>query len=302
VYVCRERVERRKKVGVWTFDSFPLFSGDCSSVGLCSLIALSLLDSSYRAMVLSRLCLRSRSFSSSASASAPTAIDLSSTSSPFLDLSRFPPSLLRSLSIAPTDFIIYPDLLDEREQQILLSASLQKLDNVCSESRRARREWKRRQGRDGLRDMGGLLPEEAYAFQREHFDGVIEWYREATVSSWPEPKHSTREELERVLAKIYGVFPAESDEGAEPNTDGLDTPPRIIAHALHLASNGYIDPHVDNVEASGSVIAGVSLGSERVMHMQAVEDASKDAGGGTRKEIDGAFSFLLSPGSLYLQR
>jgi alkylated DNA repair protein alkB homolog 7 len=66
-------------------------------------------------------------------------------------------------------------------------------------------------------------------------------------------------------------------------------------HLLHLASNGEILPHVDNIGASGSWILGVSLGSERILRMESVEN-----------DVDGVprcmFDVLLSSGSVYTQK
>ncbi|CAG8721552.1 12436_t:CDS:2, partial [Ambispora leptoticha] len=61
-------------------------------------------------------------------------------------------------------------------------------------------------------------------------------------------------------------------------------------HILELAEWGGIRPHVDNIEYSGKVIMGVSLISSAVMIFRHVDDPSC------------AFSVLLEPGSLYIQR
>jgi alkylated DNA repair protein alkB family protein 7 len=61
-------------------------------------------------------------------------------------------------------------------------------------------------------------------------------------------------------------------------------------HILHLASNGEILPHIDNLQASGTWILGVSLGAERIMRME---------GTGGNENV---FDVLLPSGSVYLQR
>jgi alkylated DNA repair protein alkB homolog 7 len=58
--------------------------------------------------------------------------------------------------------------------------------------------------------------------------------------------------------------------------------------ALHLSGKGEILPHIDNVDASGSTIMGVSLGAARVLRL---ED-----GHGT------VWDQTLEPGSCYIQR
>lgn len=66
-------------------------------------------------------------------------------------------------------------------------------------------------------------------------------------------------------------------------------------HLLHLASDGEILPHVDNIGASGSWILGVSLGSERVLRMESVEN--------DMNEIPKCmFDVSLSSGSVYIQK
>jgi alkylated DNA repair protein alkB homolog 7 len=60
---------------------------------------------------------------------------------------------------------------------------------------------------------------------------------------------------------------------------------------LHLSTVGEILPHVDNVEASGPHILGVSLGATRIMRMD-----SKVQGAGL------GFDVLLPSGSVYVQR
>jgi hypothetical protein len=62
----------------------------------------------------------------------------------------------------------------------------------------------------------------------------------------------------------------------------------LQTHVLHLATDGEILPHVDNLDASGSIILGVSLGSPRLL----------------RLEIDSGevYEHLLEPGSCYIQR
>ena len=66
-------------------------------------------------------------------------------------------------------------------------------------------------------------------------------------------------------------------------------------HLLHLATDGEIRPHVDNTDASGSWILGVSLGSNRVLRMESVESDSDCSARHT-------FDLTLPSGSVYIQR
>ncbi len=110
-----------------------------------------------------------------------------------------------------------------------------------------------------------------------------------------------------ILERIYGLLspdPAASvtqsvwDTSVPAGAPRPDTPTpfqqplRTTAHALHLASDGWIAPHVDNVEASGSVIVGVSLGAERIMRLERE---------GTPGEPEG-WEVLLPSGSVYVQQ
>ena len=97
-------------------------------------------------------------------------------------------------------------------------------------------------------------------------------FRETHVSFWPDQPL-----LDSVLLRLRGLLPPNLQTG-------------IQTHILHLASNGHILPHVDNTEASGSWIASVSLGGERVLRMNNESDKAK------------SFDILLPSGSVYVQR
>ena len=76
----------------------------------------------------------------------------------------------------------------------------------------------------------------------------------------------------------------------------LDRLKRIVpnvktqTHILHLSSTGEILPHIDNTEAFGPWILGVSLGSPRVLRLERA-DASTDY-----------CDVLLPSGSVYVHR
>jgi alkylated DNA repair protein alkB family protein 7 len=104
-----------------------------------------------------------------------------------------------------------------------------------------------------------------------HYDGVIRHFREMHVTSWPE---SDVPGLPPLIERLQKLCPT-------PDTQ---------THILHLASNGEILPHVDNLQASGNWILGVSLGAERIMRMESTDGS------------DDSFDVLLPSGSVYLQR
>lgn len=102
-----------------------------------------------------------------------------------------------------------------------------------------------------------------------HYDGVIRHFREMHVTSWPDVLG-----LSSLVDRLRSLCPT-------PDTQ---------THILHLASNGEILPHVDNPDASGSWILGVSLGAERIMRMEDLKDS------------DVSYDVLLPSGSVYLQK
>ncbi|KAF5391773.1 hypothetical protein D9757_001802 [Collybiopsis confluens] len=192
--------------------------------------------------------------------------------------------LIASLVNASKDFRFIPDYFSKSEQKLLLDASLLKLD--ASGSRRFQR---RRQARLERSERSGFLPDEYYEFievyprssnksccyfdiqaRKGHYDGVIHNYREALLNSWPLAEIPT---LSPVLNRLHSLLPSQN----------------IQTHLLHLASDGEILPHVDNVDASGRWILGVSLGSERILRLEKCENSEE------------AVEIPLPPGSVYLQ-
>ncbi|TCD66682.1 hypothetical protein EIP91_001036 [Steccherinum ochraceum] len=89
------------------------------------------------------------------------------------------------------------------------------------------------------------------------------------VSAWPDVPG-----LEPLLERLRSLHPQEPTQ----------------THILHLASDGEILPHVDNIEASGSWILGVSLGATRTMRLRNTQDAQD------------TFECELPSGSVYLQK
>ncbi|KAG0705345.1 hypothetical protein DFH29DRAFT_293496 [Suillus ampliporus] len=91
------------------------------------------------------------------------------------------------------------------------------------------------------------------------------------LSSWPEDENPG---LSFILARLRGLYPTSN----------------IQTHLLHLSSVGEILRHVDNIEASGTWILGVSLGAARVLRMESTSNP------------EDFFEVLLTSGSVYLQR
>ncbi|KAF8889760.1 hypothetical protein CPB84DRAFT_1683817 [Gymnopilus junonius] len=179
----------------------------------------------------------------------------------------------------PQGFIFWPKYFSMAEQRTLLAASLHKLDtSEMRHMRKRRRDWWDSRMRE-LKTSSDLhtrpidyffAPDDMYEFQEGHYDGVIHHFREAHLPSWPIEKYDG---LLAILDRLHLLCPT------------MD----IQTHVLHLASHGYIGMHVDNIDASGSWILGVSLGDERVLKMKAANG-------------DSEFYLNLPSGSVYLQR
>ncbi|EGN99551.1 hypothetical protein SERLA73DRAFT_121705 [Serpula lacrymans var. lacrymans S7.3] len=174
----------------------------------------------------------------------------------------------------PRGFEMLPDFFNLAEQRILLAAALQKLNS--SESRHVRKRQKAFEKQrkplgeaSSIQDM--FLPDDHYTFEQGHYDNVIHGYREMHVSSWPVEENLG---LSLIFDRLQEIYPSQDTQ----------------THLLHLSSTGKILPHVDNVEASGSWILGISLGAERIMHMESTEDPQD------------TFDTLLPSGSVYIQR
>ncbi|CAG8565363.1 15446_t:CDS:2 [Dentiscutata heterogama] len=110
-------------------------------------------------------------------------------------------------------------------------------------------------------------------YQDSHFDDVIQGYRECQASHWGDQNDKV---IEIFNKKVYDFFPR--------------TVEWLPVHVLDLSETGGIKPHVDNVDYSGSIVAGICLMSPTVMIFRHKDDQSCN------------FSVLLEPGCLYIQR
>ncbi|KAG8968952.1 hypothetical protein FRC03_005497 [Tulasnella sp. 419] len=184
------------------------------------------------------------------------------------------------------EFVLYPAFFTLKEQISLLDHGLRKLDSVLGLPREVKKRRKvlpplKPESAQSVSDL--FLPDDCYQFEEGHFDGVIHGYRECHVSNWPEEVHPL---LDRIIALMPGgQFSHESS-----------IKPAIQSHLLHLSTDGEILPHVDNVEASGRVIVGVSLGSTRILRLQKASTQTEQPN--PPEWID----ILLESGSVYVQR
>ncbi|KAF9989873.1 Alpha-ketoglutarate-dependent dioxygenase alkB 7, mitochondrial [Mortierella antarctica] len=200
-----------------------------------------------------------------------------SIASSHFDLSRIPTSERAQIL---QDFILVPGYLSPEEQEMLLTAATKKLKRALGKQIR---------------------------YEDGHFDGVITRYRECSATDWGGAASSS---TPRTLD--------DRDQGTGSETSFLTTaesrqrtnrtspsevmqsikqeffPPCwkwVAPHILELeAGKGGIKPHVDHLDASGEVVAGLCLGSDAVMELIHEDDPQKQ------------FRVLLPKGCFYFQR
>ena len=124
-----------------------------------------------------------------------------------------------------------------------------------------------------------------------HYDTVIHGYREVLMSNLPPPSH-LYPDLVPLLDTVYALLPS------SPQIQGDVLPRGALTHLLHLAPEGEILPHVDNLEASGSVILGVCLGASRMLRLRKKADPNT----ANQWDLEDGWDILLPNGAVYLQR
>ncbi|KAG0378629.1 hypothetical protein BGX24_003243 [Mortierella sp. AD032] len=132
-------------------------------------------------------------------------------------------------------------------------------------------------------------------YEDGHFDGVITRYRECSAGDWASHPFSETPSTPT------------SDSGSGGTKKDRTTPREMMdslkseffpiswkwvsPHILELeAGSGGIKPHVDHLDASGSVVAGLCLGSSAVMELIHKDDPQK------------RFRVLLPKRCFYFQR
>ena len=132
---------------------------------------------------------------------------------------------------------------------------------------------------------------------------VISGFRETTLSSWQALSSAAHTgSLLAILAKIYALLPPSPNIATPADlTTSLASPAHVITHLLHLSGEGYILPHVDNIEASAGTIVGVCLGSTRELVLNRQVPANTVAPAGNEWEAV-EIKIKLEPGCAYMQR
>ncbi|TPX69442.1 hypothetical protein SpCBS45565_g02467 [Spizellomyces sp. 'palustris'] len=154
----------------------------------------------------------------------------------------------------PSSLTIIPNFLSPAQQALVTKSADKKLRRLC--------------GRE---------------YWNGHFDGVIEKYRECSVGAWSR-SGGDEADIVGIVDEIKKVV----EELVE--ADGGRVGKWLDPHILDLGEGGEIRAHVDNVQASGTIITGLCLLSPAVIIFRQVKDPTQ------------YFSALLEPGSLYIQR
>lgn len=116
-------------------------------------------------------------------------------------------------------------------------------------------------------------------YERDHWDAVINNYREAEVA-------------DRFLG---GAARRAVDRARALVADAHGVASFLPPHAIDLAADGAISPHVDSVKFSGGVVAGLSLVSAATLRL-----GRADAATGAEAPGGPAFERRLEPRSLYV--
>jgi hypothetical protein len=100
-------------------------------------------------------------------------------------------------------------------------------------------------------------------YQESHFDSVIHHYRETQKSHWKVPQNIViMERMQQVIHDMMGSL-------------SLPTLKLLPTHVLDLAPQGSIDAHIDHVQASGRVVAVLSLLSACLVRFRPVNSPSE---------------------------
>ncbi|KAG0049146.1 Alpha-ketoglutarate-dependent dioxygenase alkB 7, mitochondrial [Gryganskiella cystojenkinii] len=164
------------------------------------------------------------------------------------------------------DFILVPNYLSPQEQHLMIESATRKLKRALGKQVR---------------------------YEDGHFDGVITRYRECSASDWSGtgvvsysssgPNHQPSPLRERVTPSEIMQSIKQEFFPHEWNW--------VSPHILELeAGRGGIKPHMDHLEASGEVVAGLCLGSDAVMELIHEDEPER------------SFKVWLPKGAFYFQR
>ncbi|KAJ1551633.1 Alpha-ketoglutarate-dependent dioxygenase alkB 7, mitochondrial [Nowakowskiella sp. JEL0078] len=181
-------------------------------------------------------------------------------SSEFLDFTDF--KATHGLLPGSESLKIFPNFLTVNEHELLLKCAEERIQRLC---RRPKSKSTR-------------------VYEESHYDSVISGYRECSVSTWntPATPASSSEEL-----KLLNILNAAKSMAPDV---GAWLPPHCLELADPTVCASEIRPHVDNLNASGSVIMGICLESPTIIVFKHINDEKR------------VFKALLPERCLYIQR
>lgn len=138
------------------------------------------------------------------------------------------------------DLLLYPEFIDKEEEKSIMSF-VDKSVFYCDKS--------------GNNSQNRIRRKREIQYEDGHFDSVIKSYRERLVR---------QENLTEISARAFERIKSLS------NND-LSAGWKNSVHFLDLSSQGQIGWHVDNVEYSGGLVAGLCLNSDCIMKFRKPE-------------------------------
>jgi len=120
--------------------------------------------------------------------------------------------------------------------------------------------------------------------QRDHYDAVIQGYRECAIEKWENP--AAQEVVRRMSLTAWKA------------TDGAWRRGRSIyphAQLIDLEATGYISAHRDNMKLFGEFTAGLNLLSSAVIRFRPMTPNSSDS-----SELAPVLDVVLRPRTLYV--
>ena len=157
-------------------------------------------------------------------------------------LSNFSQAGTLSGLVSPNDCIVFNNFLGEQEHDNLVDEILHSGNDVSLQRFRKKR------------------------YEVDHWDGVINKYKELErpLLLWSEKNVAT---LRRTEAFIHSYLRSHLNNNFDNDW--------LHPHVIDVAEDGYILPHVDSIKFSGIVVAGLSLLSQRNMHLRLPEQTDE---------------------------
>ena len=102
---------------------------------------------------------------------------------------------------------------------------------------------------------------------------MIQHYKEIELSSNYKIPPPIKAILHRLQDKISSIISQKSPSSASLNPSSLSSSSSMVTsflypHIIELSDKGFINSHIDSIKFSGDLVAGLSLGSTRIMTLK----------------------------------